>query len=202
MRIHELDRAGGAIAKAIRSARAVEPPRTGVHCSTIVQDILRSLDPKRYSQEIADETMLAFQEIGNVVEDILADYLVKRIPGWVKPAPRLSTTGIWGSPDGWAPRSRTITEIKATWVSDKDFTTSLKFLGYLKQALFYADVWDAVRIRLLVLFVNGSYPRGKPFPVPREYTITFTVRERHEWHRQLAQHGIDMGLPVTLPHAA
>lgn len=202
MRILELDRAGGAIAKAIRAARADEPPRTGVHCSTIVQDILRTLDPKRYSQEIADETMLAFQEVGNVVEDIIADYLLRRIPGWVKPAPQVSTSGIWGSPDGWTPRSRTITEIKATWVSDKDFLASLKWLGYLKQAMFYADVWEAERVRLLVLFINGSYPRGRPAPIPREYTVTFTVRERREWHRQLAQHGLDMGLPVRLPEAA
>lgn len=202
MKILELNRSGGAIGKALLYARSIEPPRPGVHCSTIVNDILKTLNPKRYSQEIADETMLSFQAFGNIAEDIIAAYLVKRIAGWVKPTPRKSATGIWGSPDGWAPRSRTIYEIKTTWVSEKDFLTSLKLLGYLKQSMFYADVWGATRIRLLVLFVCGSYPRGTPFPVPREYTVLFTRAEAHEWHRQLAQHGLDMGLPVRLPDAA
>lgn len=196
MKVFELQRTGGLIVDAINAARALEAPRTGVHCSTIVNDILRRLDPKKYDREMAESTRLGFQEVGNVVEDVIARELTRRLrklAGWAKPIPKVYR-GIWGSPDGWTEASRTIDEIKATWVSERDFLQSDKFDGYMFQSLFYADAWDARRIRLHVLFINGAYPKGAPFPSPRSFTIIPSSAEKRANTNRLVQHGIDMGL--------
>jgi hypothetical protein len=48
MRVLELNHDGGMLMQAIRAARAIEPPRTGVHVSTINDDINKQLAPGKY----------------------------------------------------------------------------------------------------------------------------------------------------------
>jgi hypothetical protein len=193
LRVVEPDREGGLIADAIRAARGREAAREGLHCSTIVNDILRHLYPAKYGREIAEHKSLAYQEFGNAIEDVAADALRRRYPAWTKPPPRCHR-GIWGSPDGWSPRTKTIDEIKATWVSMREFEESVKLIGYLMQALFYVHVWQAKRLRLHVLFVVGAYPKGAPVPESR----TFVVRWDDEsvpamYAKRLELHARDRG---------
>lgn len=207
MRVFELQPKGGEIVAAIRRQRALEAARTGLHVSSIVHDILVCTNATKYGrQRTPDDEHVAFayQEFGNVLEDVLARQLARRLQLWEKPQPRVYR-GIWGSPDGWHPRTRTIDEIKATWVSETDFLTvddrghitdeSEKFMAYRLQFLFYALAWGARRVRLHVLFINGKYPRGGgPIPNARTFTFRFTHEELEQNFRQLAIHARDRQL--------
>lgn len=203
MRVIELNHTGGDIARTIQRQRRREAARTGLHVSTIIQDILRTLAPRKYNRATAAETMFAYQEFGSVFEDLLARQLARRLRLWVKPDPR-TYRGIIGSPDGWDQRTRTLDEIKATWVSETDFFTadarghiveeSEKFMAYRLQFLFYALAFRARRVKLHVLFINGKYPRGGgPIPSLRTFIFRFSQRELDENYRQLAVHAVDRG---------
>lgn len=183
MRVLELERGGGLIAEALARARASDPPRTGVHVGTVVSDMLRFLDPKAYGREMGDATKHAMWEQGNIVEDLIAEQLVRRIPRWVKPAPR-TLHGLTGSPDGWSARSKTIDEIKATWKGQTDFLSTLKWQGYVMQALTYGYMWGAVRLRISVM------PMAFPQP-PRTFIVRFSRREAQNQFDQVRQHAVD-----------
>lgn len=199
MKVYELDGGdGGVLGEVLRRRRKAEAPRTGLHVSTIVQDLLRTSDPKTYAQDFNPNTMLAFQEIGNALEDVVARQLHRR-GGWVKPEPG-EYQGVHFSPDGWQARSRTVDEIKVCWKSERGFIaadgcdldvlrSSLKLQGYLWQLLFYMRALRARRGRLHVLFVAGNY--RPPFPVARTYTFVPTQEELEANEELLLQHARD-----------
>lgn len=202
MRCTELDRSGGAIIRAITDFRRREAARTELHVSTIINDILVKLEPSRYARPTPNINRLSYHEIGNALEDVIAARLVRRLKLWDKPEPRLHR-GIWGSPDGcdWrTPQTRTIDEIKVTWVSVKDFVVcdrrgqvveeSLKFMAYRMQSQFYAQAYRAARIRLHVLFVVGEYR----VPLAKTYILRPTARELEDNYCILRQHAIDTKL--------
>lgn len=190
---------------AIRRHRAREDARTGLHVSTICDDIYKTIDPKRFSAEIPETSRLLFQELGTAVESIIARELRRTYAGFVKPEPRQDSRGIWGSPDGWTPGSRTIHEIKLAWISETDFVAvdgrgrlvaeSHKFFRFRLQAMKYGspDMWDARRIKLHVVFVNGKYPKGAPFPNAREFTLVPDAGDYNAVNMQLWQHAEDRG---------
>ena len=198
MRITTRSRDDSMIIEAIRQARASEAARTGLHCSTIVKDIAEGLQPPR--DNLDESVGIAFQEIGNVIEDIIADQLVQRFPEWTKPTPR-THRGVICSPDGWSPRARCIDEVKVTWKGMRDFLTlddrghvlgeSLKFVQYKMQILFYMQAWKADRARLHVLFLNGTY--RPPFPEPVTYLLRPTTTERVANEEMMIQHAQDRG---------
>lgn len=190
MQIIELDRTGGLLGKLIREARAQEPPRTGLHVSTIIDDLCRTLHPERYSSDITPDQMFAFQEVGNVIEDILSEGLRQRHAGqWCKPEPR-HVEGIWLSPDGHLSGS-THDEFKATWTSSKDGLANPKLKKYEYQVLAYLYGWGILRARIHVLFVNGDYK--PPRPLFRTFILKPTYREvKANWH-MLKQHARDRG---------
>jgi hypothetical protein len=194
-------RSGGMLTDAIKRVRQLAPPRTGLHCSTIVNDIIQTLYPRKRLAFLEEET-LAYQEFGNVIEDVLATGFQLRNPQWTKPSPRCSR-GIWCAPDGWDPVTRTIDEIKATWTSEKDFEDSPKLHGYLLQALEYAYVWNATRLRLHVFFVNGNW--RPPVPRPRTFIVRWQPGALEHNDSILRQHAVDKGWlthgKVTYPPA-
>jgi hypothetical protein len=204
---HDAD-SGGLLLKAIRRTRSQEPNRSGLHVSDICDDLLKTLDPKRYEKEINATSILGFQEVGNALEDVIAEALARRIPGWHKPDPRSDDRGVIGSPDGFVARrrNRTIDEVKATWITEgiperNPFVTtddvgrivheSLKFWRYRIQATHYAHMWNAERIRFHILFVNGNY--RPPFPNFRTLTLKLTPRDRRDNAHLLWQHAEDRG---------
>src|SRR5258708_1932734 len=192
IRVLELDRDGGLIGRLLADARAAEAPRTGLHVSTVIRDKLRMLEPRKYGVQGAPigTTGLAFQEVGNVLEDIVSAGLRARIRGWVKPDPR-AHHGLIGSPDGYRARTRTIDEIKATWVKASTFLDSMKLRAYLWQLLFYMEAWDADRGLLHVLFVCGNY--GPPSPIPQTFVVRASRRAKCENREALVQHARDKG---------
>lgn len=113
-----LPRQQSVLLQMIQEYRRREAARTGLHCSTIIHDIAKVSLPSLFSESDIDEaTGLSFQEIGNVIEDIVADGLCRRFPGWSKPPPVIYR-GVWCSPDGWSPRASTIDEVKVLWKSE------------------------------------------------------------------------------------
>lgn len=188
--ITELDHSGGLLMAAIRLARASEAPRTGLHCSTIVDDILRTMYPKKYERELADQHKFSFQEFGNVWEDICAQVLIARHPHWVKPGEGIFRR-IKYNADGWDSATRTIDEIKATWASEKEFLDSVKLHGYTMQALFYALAKKARRVRFHVFFVNGLYPYGAPRPNCRTFIVRWADGGLERNYNVLHQHAKD-----------
>lgn len=107
--------------RAIKAQREAEALRTGLHCSSIINDIVQANDPDLAKRKPMSERLAwSFQEMGNVIEDVLADVFAARFPGWEKPAPRIYE-GVTCSPDGWAPRTKCIEEVKATWKGTKEF---------------------------------------------------------------------------------
>lgn len=190
----------GMIGSLLAERAAAETPRSGLHVSTIVNDMLVTIEPRRYARKFNDNTKHLYWEVGNLLEDALAGYLLARIPGWVKPAPR-SKHGLIGSPDGWSPRIRCIDEIKCTWVSEKDFVSidpdshrvtaeSVKWFGYLLQLLWYMYVWDAVRGRLHVLFINGRFG----VPTARTWIIKADDTTKRANADRILQHARDRRL--------
>jgi hypothetical protein len=212
-------------ARAVRSVRATEPARTGLHLSTIIHDIQQRHERAARRTPIPDSTMLVFQQLGNVIEDVIADAMMARFPGWVKPEPRQSPEGIWCSPDGYSPRINCIDEVKATWKSYKDFLTvrslhgnrfalqdvlgsgdsytladeSEKCFYYRLQVLAYCHVWGATRCRLHVCFLNGSYQ--PPFPMPITFVLKPEPGEIEAMWNLLVNHAKDRNLLPCQPPA-
>lgn len=200
MRLIQHARSESALIQAIQRHRQRQTARTGVHCSDLVRSIMDSLFPRGPST-LDDSTILSLQEVGNAIEEVLAEQLQQMFAGWEKPTPR-QFRGVWCSPDGWSPRSRCIDEIKVTWKWMGDFVTvddagvviaeSDKFLQYKLQTLFYGEAWGAARHRLHVLFINGT---GRPpFPAPVTYVLKPTAEERQAVVDMMLQHGRDTGV--------
>ena len=170
-----------------------------MHVSTICDDIVQTLYPRK-PLAFADETRLAFQELGSAVEDVISDAIKARYASWEKPSPRQDRRGVWGSPDGWHQKSRTIHEIKATWASERNFveivdgrivSESPKFYRYRIQSLKYGSMWRAARTCIHVVFVVGT--ERPPFPFPRSYTLVPTAEEYSTNDNLLWQHSEDRG---------
>lgn len=207
MRLYEFNRDGGLLLEAIRHARTLEAQRTGLHVSTICDDMVQTLYPRYARGEFTDVQRLLFQELGCTVEDVVAEVLKRKYRDWQKPEPRADRDGVIGSPDGWRPRSRTIDEVKLTWVSEgtpekKPFVLtdargrileeSAKFWRYRIQGTKYADMWGADRVVYHVVFVTGN--NRPPFPNAREFVLALKRRDKRDNSAMLRQHAVDRGM--------
>lgn len=198
-----------AIIRAIRRTRAAEAERTGLHLSTIVNDIAATTMTKPDRDGIDDRTGLSFQETGNVIEDLIATGLRERDRSWVKPEP-VTYRGITCSPDGYSDSLQLIDEIKVRWGSCRGFIEvdgfepdlqephrgfitgeSETFVKYKMQLLFYMQVWGVARGRLHVLFLNGDW--RPPFPKPVTIGLRPSLGELYTNEQQIVQHAKDRG---------
>lgn len=195
--------------RAIRAQRAAEAARTGLHLSSIVKDIVERMYPPN-REGIDERTGLAFQEIGNGLEAIVATQLQGQFGyRWVKPEPR-TYRGIICSPDGDDTTMQVIHEIKVRWASCREFveidgeTPTLQdpvageltresptFVQYKLQTLFYMRAWGYDRGALHTLFVAGDY--RPPFPRPVTVRLYPTEEDLDTNEDLIVQHAIDMG---------
>lgn len=207
MIIREVERGGGAIVRAMR-ARQAEADRErasrypGLHFSTIVNDYVDTLYPMNYP-EIPEAQRFALYEMGDVIEDLIADELRRRNEDWVKPTPK-KVSGVWLSPDGWAQSSRTIDEMKSTRISCgkvirrptgqiDGIEEHHKLLKHVLQLKGYMHGWGAKRGRLHELFLNGDW--RPPFPMPRSFVLRpETDHECRDTFDQMLDHASDRGM--------
>lgn len=167
-------------------ARAQYP---GPHLSDVIGDIDAQLNPRRKTLDPGVQTSLF--ELGDIIETVVAEELVRRV-GWEKPTPR-QQDGLWCSPDGWAPRTKTIDEMKAKWCSSKGGLDHPKMWKVTVQAKGYMYVWGAVRARVHVLYMRGDYRTQLP-DAPRQYILRPTAQELRDNWAMILDHAQDIGL--------
>lgn len=195
MRVIELDPEGTKMRRAIASVREAHDrarPR-GLHLSRITDDMVKIIYPKlNRKRDLPPERAEMAQEWGNQLEDIFAHgFRTTFAKGWRKPEPR-KVHGIWCSPDGESVRQATIDEIKATWVSERNFLQSDKFKAYCLRIMGYLFAWGWVRARLTVFFVCGDW--RPPLPTyPRTYILNFEKTEIKTMWKIIRQHAVDRG---------
>ena len=155
-------------------ADLVAPPTTvrspGLHLSTIIQDILTDLDPKKYGQEMDWNRVQA----GVTFERILERELISRNPNLIRPGERVRD-GVACSLDGWDPVDRVVEEYKWTWKSSRYPITDDRFWGWMVQIKGYCHVMETPLARLRVFFVNGDYSAFTP--EFRSWALSFTPQE-------------------------
>ena len=146
----------------------VELPRTGIHVSDIIKDLLIAVDPKTYGQPITKATHGTFQR-GYAWEDFL-----KTRSLW---APHIMTQvefeldGITGTLDGFDARNDKVYESKATFKSMDNPILGTKFIGWRWQMMAYCKMAGCYLAHLDVLFVNGNW--APPQTVPRSWEFSF-----------------------------
>lgn len=191
-----LDHDNSWLVKAIKRARALEAARTGLHLSTVLDDLVNTAYPPR-KNTLSDGTTLPLQEFGNSLEAMVANELV-RIVGWHKPVPR-TKDGVTCSPDGVSISSGTLDEMKATWAQptgiddlslDAFLHDTAKGYKYELQTDCYAFVWGLTRIRLHILFVRGVRG-GAPLPTPVTIIRRRTPAQLRQTWKQMLQHARD-----------
>ena len=203
MIIREVERGGGVIVRAMKARQAESDKHrpSGVHYSDLVNDYVDQLYPRKFP-EIPDKQRVSLYELGDVIEELIADELRKR-SGFEKPKP-VRFKGVWFSPDGYSTASRTVDEVKSTRLSSgkilrrpdgliDGIEDSPKLLKYILQLKGYMFVKDAKRGRLHVVFLNGNW--RPPFPDPRTFVVRpETDRECQDTVFQMLDHGRDRGL--------
>lgn len=204
MIIREVELGGGAIVRAMRerqraSDRIREKETPGLHFSTIVNDYVDTVFPMSYPDIPADQRF-ALYELGDVLEELIADELRRRNPSWVKPMPR-QFEGIWCSPDGDS--GTTLDEMKSTRISSGKVLRAAngivsgveehkKLLKHVLQLKGYMHVWGRERGRLHELFLNGDWK--PPFPKPRSFVLRpETPHECRQTWEQMRSHAEDRG---------
>lgn len=168
----------------------VKEPSTrspGLHLSTIIQDILRDLDPRRYGGDFDWNRV----ESGTTFERVLERELMARNPNLVRPG-EFHLNGIACSPDGWDPIDRVVEEYKWTWKSSRYPITDDRFWPWAVQIKGYCHVVGTTRARLRVFFVNGDYSNFTP--ELRSWLLTFTEQELRDNWLMVLNHARHKGL--------
>ena len=205
MKIIELSTESRAFLNVLKRQHAEDARRTpGLHLSQIVQDIHRTLYPQDFENLALEGTKRTYFELGNTIEQILADSLAER-QGWSKPAP-VRHDGVWCSADGYNPRTRTIDEMKACWKSATpadyagDFKRTGKWDAYVRQVLGYMKAYGATRARLHIVHMNGDWRPPVPWP-PKTYILRPTEREIDRNWQTLLTHARDRRWLTSYKHA-
>lgn len=170
-----------------------DPNRSpGLHLSTIIKDIMVTLEPERFKSGTPGAGWIG---VGLAFEDVLADAIRAVIgPGGYRPG-EFKKDGIAMSPD-WIAGDGMLEEWKATWVSGKDGLDTPKLSRYHMQAKAYAHVLGMNVVRFRVLWVNGGKDTAYFDHTPdlRTYECHYSKQElRDNWHLMVT-HARDMGV--------
>ena len=163
---------------------------SGLHMSTIYNDLFQDLEPKRFVRGTAPDPLRL--EAGLAFEDMLEEGLKKRLAG-ERPGEFTTAEGIIFTPDLLIFNGTTrLGEIKLTWMSSKEVPRDAargfppKFDKWLCQMKAYSYHLELDHARLLAFFVNGNY--RPPRPELLAWDITFTARELKENWQMLLLH--------------
>jgi hypothetical protein len=193
----------------------------GCHVSAIIKSLCVALDPERFGSgkterqqatDGRDEFYSDLEEhpkiwLGQAVDHYLtecrgkqsADHLIFR----PKPVER---DGVWASTDlvvladepprpglpGDTDVDLIVEEFKLTWMTAYTDIEDAKFIHWMWQIKWYCWVYETVRARLRVYFVNGDW--RPPSPDYRVWDLLFTYRELENNAAMLLGHGRKTGL--------
>jgi hypothetical protein len=128
---------------------------------------MKKLDPKRYGNPV-DDVARRRMELGMMYERFLEKALAEHISvhNMTRPG-ELCVDGIYMTPDGYDPETKTVYEYKLTWKSmfkdpDWDFSNDIKHMAWRMQSLSYLKALNANRLILTVFWVNGNYKGYTP----------------------------------------
>lgn len=160
-----------------------------VNVSRIVWDMVQTIEGAADPSEHRDPMAVQI-ETGFVVEEMIADEF-RKIQGWSKP-PAIFRDGIGARPDGYNRLSRTVDEIKVTWMSAIDGLENPKALRFVLTAQAYAAMYGVERVRLHIWNVNADYRPPRPGR-PITYILRIGRQEREQAWAGIRGHAVDRG---------
>lgn len=197
------------------TAELVAPPGPerpeGLHASDIINDISKTLDPKRYGKTEEPDHKQTKIMAGMAFERALELLFTPAQPACFRPASifipvpgyktfwqgKVYPGGFWVSPDMVDPTQPTPTwvvrEFKLTWYSaKKELPLDEVYFPWVSQIKIYCKALGTKYAILTVLFINGDYAPPRPQkPVSRG--LVFTDLELEENFQMLVNHAIARG---------
>lgn len=149
-------------------AYPVDEPRTGIHLSDIIKDLLRNLNPKVYGKPLDEHSHGTFQR-GYAWEDYLRTRSVW--PARTIYQCEFIHDGIKCTLDGFDVENEKVYESKGTFYSLNNPIMSSTFIGWRWQLMGYATAAEVYRAHLDVLWLNGDYRPMRT--VPKSYEWVF-----------------------------
>lgn len=157
----------------------------GIHHSTILKEILRGIDPKRFGGEGVMNPARTFT--GFIWEEVLGEAFTK-LARMSKPAlcqlelqREMCGRTVFFTLDAFDTERWKVHEYKATWMSSRHEITDQRFWHWFAQLKSYCKVADTRAAELYALFVNGDYSRwDEGGPVMRRWEVEFTETEIEE----------------------
>jgi len=170
-------------------ARLIRPDplrSPGLHLSTIIGDMFRRLEPKRFGGPLSPERIA----LGLAIEEVIGEAVSRLFGTGIRPG-EVTSDGIIMTPDHLS-FEHGLEEWKATWVSDRDGLVNPKLDRYHVQGKAYARAFGEHTMLFRVFFVNGNY--GPPAPGLRAFHVRYTKRELDENWDLVLRHAEDAGL--------
>lgn len=165
----------------------------GLHQSDIIKDICRTLDPKRFGSEAAEELPWDLFVLGFAWERVLGRAFSELSRVNMHPG-EFNLDGITGSPDGYNPDWDCLEEYKATYMSSRNVVDlgHDKFWHWRVQAMGYMKMTGWKQCIFRVYFVCGdySYPIG---PQWRSWVMVPTEQEIDKNWNMLVKHAKKKG---------
>lgn len=147
-----------------------DPPRTGIHLSTILKSILTIHNPKVYGRPITDHTRATFER-GFALEDMLK---VKRLwPQHLLLQQEFIEDNIIHTLDGFDARLDRVYESKCTLISARNEILSERFISWKWQLGCYIRVSKAKDAFLDVLFLCGDWSPPTTWP-PKRWRMDYS----------------------------
>lgn len=161
-----------------------EPPRQGVHASTILKDLLKGLDPQRYGKPITDETKAAFER-GFALEDMLKVY--RLWPAHLLLQQQFVADGIIRTLDGFDAREEWVYESKCTLLSSNNPILGPKYIGWKWQLMDYVKTSGARGAYLDILHLCGDWSPPRTIP-PKRWRWVFEPHELESNRQMILRH--------------
>jgi hypothetical protein len=161
------------------------PPRPkGLHLSSIIKDLLVSIDPDRYGQPLHESKVLT----GLAFERVLEQGFGAVAADSFRPDP-VQKDGIWCSPDHMGTDPWRVKEFKLTWYSAaKECPGDDVYWPWLVQVKAYDYAMETNLAELWVFHVNGDYKPPRPPERPLVLGLEFTTLELQENWAMLVGH--------------
>lgn len=172
-----------------------DPPRTGVHLSTIIKDLLRIHNPKRYGKP-ADANTFAAWSRGYALEDMLKSH--RLWPSSLLLQQEFADDDIIHTLDGFDPIREIVYESKCTLLSAGRPITDDVFISWKWQIRCYMRVSRARLCYLDVLHLCGDWNPPQTTP-PKRWRWTKEPREEDAYWSMIRRHRDRMAKKGLIP---
>lgn len=169
----------------------LDPPRSGVHLSSIIKRMLLAKDRKRYGGPVTDAVRLRW-ESGFLWEILFSKALANSkslAQHWgyddlLPQQPRV-LDGIVTTVDFFSRPIRTVVETKATLLSAAHSIESDRYWAWRVQVKGYCWVWDTDRADIIAFHMRGDYGEDQR-PMARRYRLQFSYADlKKNWQMVL-----------------